>query len=92
MQDLDAGSRRPLYRRDAKIGVVALVALIFFSVSGGPFGFEEAVEAAGTGWVLVGCAIMPLLWSVPEALMTAELSAAFPEAVRGASVPHACRS
>mmetsp|Transcript_31170 Transcript_31170/g.98973 ORF Transcript_31170/g.98973 Transcript_31170/m.98973 type:complete len:681 (-) Transcript_31170:847-2889(-) len=63
-----------------KLGVAGLACLIFFSVSGGPFGFEEAIGAGGAGWVLAGCIIMPIIWSVPEALMTAELSSAYPEA------------
>lgn len=71
----DSGSSR-------RLGAAGLTALIFFSVSGGPFGFEEAVDAGGSAWVLIGCLLVPLLWSVPEALMTAELSSAFPEAVR----------
>jgi len=63
-----------------RIGVAALACLVFFSVSGGPFGFEEAIGAGGAGWTILGCLLMPLIWSVPEALMTAELSSAFPEA------------
>jgi amino acid transporter len=55
-----------------------MVAIIFFAVSGGPFGSEEAVASVGPFWVLIGFVIFPLLWSIPEALMTAELSTMFP--------------
>lgn len=63
-----------------KIGIWMLVGLIYYSVSGGPLGMEVAVKAGGPLLALVGFAAMPLVWSVPEAAMTAELSVAFPEA------------
>lgn len=56
-----------------------LVTLIFFEVSGGPFGTEDAVKAAGPMLTILGFLIFPILWSVPEALITAELATAFPE-------------
>ena len=55
-----------------------MVAIIFFAVSGGPFGSEEAVAKVGPCWVLLGFVILPMIWSVPEALMTAELCTMFP--------------
>lgn len=55
-----------------------MVAIIFFAVSGGPFGSEEAVSSVGPLWVLIGFIVLPIIWSIPEALMTAELSTMFP--------------
>jgi amino acid transporter len=55
-----------------------MVAIIFFAVSGGPFGSEEAVANVGPFWVLAGFIVLPIIWSIPEALMTAELSTTFP--------------
>lgn len=40
---------------------------------------QDAVAAGGPLLVLVGFIVLPLLWSVPEALITAELATAFPE-------------
>ena len=40
---------------------------------------EVAVRAGGPFLALLGFTVMPLLWSLPEAAMTAELSVAFPE-------------
>ncbi|CAM9680261.1 unnamed protein product [Discosporangium mesarthrocarpum] len=57
-----------------------LVMLIFYSVSGGPFGIEPAVAAGGPLLTLLGFLLLPAVWSIPEALVTAELSTAFPEA------------
>ena len=56
-----------------------LIALTFFCVSGGAYGFEDAVGAAGPMVALGALLIVPWLWSFPTALMTAELSSAMPE-------------
>jgi len=40
---------------------------------------QDAVAAAGPLLVLLGFMVLPLVWSIPEALITAELSTAFPE-------------
>lgn len=53
-------------RKQHQIGTAALAALIFFSVSGGPFGMEEAILAAGPLVTMIGLAVLPVLWSVPE--------------------------
>lgn len=57
-----------------------LVLLIFYGVSGGPFGVEPVVAAGGPLIALLGFIFLPLVWSIPEALVTAELSTTFPEA------------
>ncbi|KAJ8612132.1 hypothetical protein CTAYLR_002439 [Chrysophaeum taylorii] len=62
------------------LSTTGLVALTFFSVTGGPFGQELVVKAAGPLFAILGYLGFSLAWSVPEALMTAELSSAFPEA------------
>ncbi|KAH8479314.1 hypothetical protein H0E87_031670, partial [Populus deltoides] len=48
-------------------------------VSGGPFGVEDSVQAAGPLLSLLGFLVFPLIWSVPEALITAEMGTMFPE-------------
>ena len=53
--------------------------LVFYKVSGGPFGCEPAIQAAGPFYGLLGFALFPILWSIPEALITAELGSTFPE-------------
>jgi amino acid transporter len=60
-----------------------LAVIVFYSVSGGPFGVEAAVRAAGNFYALLGFLCLPFLWSLQEALMTAELGSAFPEASGG---------
>lgn len=56
-----------------------LLALIFYTSSGGPFGIEPIVGSVGPLLSIVGYLVFPLVWSVPEGLMTAELASAFPE-------------
>ncbi|GAX25254.1 hypothetical protein FisN_5Lh336 [Fistulifera solaris] len=66
-----------------KIGVLPLAVIVFYNVSGGPFGVEASVRSAGNFYTLLGFLIMPFLWSLQEAAITAELGAAFPESSGG---------
>ncbi|KAL4378651.1 hypothetical protein GQ457_02G037690 [Hibiscus cannabinus] len=61
-----------------KLSIVPLVFLIYFEVSGGAYGEEAAVGAAGPLWAILGFIVFPFIWSIPEALITAELATAFP--------------
>ncbi|MBA3712343.1 MAG: APC family permease [Pyrinomonadaceae bacterium] len=62
-----------------RLRFVALVSVIFFTVSGGAFGIESLVGTVGAGLAVVLIIITPLLWSLPIALMVSELSSAMPE-------------
>ena len=62
-----------------KLTLISLTTLIFYSVSGGPFGIEEIVKAGGPLYALMGFSLL-LVWAIPAALITAELSTAIPEA------------
>ncbi|KAF3782453.1 putative polyamine transporter [Nymphaea thermarum] len=64
--------------KSKKLTLIPLVFLIYFEVSGGPFGEEPAVQAAGPLLAILGFIIFPVIWSIPEALITAELSTAYP--------------
>jgi amino acid transporter len=55
--------------------------VFFFTVSGGAYGLEDLIGFSGPGVALLLIVITPLIWSLPIALMSAELSAAMP--VRG---------
>lgn len=61
------------------LGYTGLVGITFFCVAGGAYGLEGAVGVAGPAWALLAILVVPWVWSVPMALMTAELSAAMPE-------------
>eukprot|EP00277_Geminigera_cryophila_P021631 CAMPEP_0179467116 /NCGR_PEP_ID=MMETSP0799-20121207/48316_1 /TAXON_ID=46947 /ORGANISM="Geminigera cryophila, Strain CCMP2564" /LENGTH=272 /DNA_ID=CAMNT_0021272345 /DNA_START=6 /DNA_END=821 /DNA_ORIENTATION=- len=59
--------------------VAGLVAICYFAVAGGPEGTETLVRTAGPLYSVIGFIVMGLLWSVPMALMSAELTTCFPE-------------
>lgn len=66
-----------------RIGPLVLAVLVFYNVSGGPFGVEETVRAGGNFYTLLGFFLGPILWSIPEAIMATELGCAFPEPAGG---------
>jgi hypothetical protein len=66
-----------------KLTLMPLAILTFYSVSGGPFGCEEAIRSGGYFYTLVGFLVFPFIYSVQEAMMTAELGSAYPEAAGG---------
>lgn len=66
-----------------KLSLTPLVILIFYNVSGGPFGIEATIKAGGNFLSILGFAILPFVWSIPEALVTAELGSAFPKDASG---------
>lgn len=65
--------------RARRLNLYALVSIIFFTVSGGAYGLEPLVGAIGAGWAIVLVILIPMLWSLPIALMVSELSSALPE-------------
>uniref|UniRef100_A0A061QYC5 Amino acid transporter n=1 Tax=Tetraselmis sp. GSL018 TaxID=582737 RepID=A0A061QYC5_9CHLO len=77
LEPLISNSIRPHRHRVLKL--LPLVALIFYEVSGGPFGIEDAVSTGGPLLSLLGFIVLPVIWSIPEALVTAELASTFPE-------------
>jgi amino acid transporter len=72
------GGRRPATRA-RKLALLPLIAATFFIVSGGPYGTEDIVSKTGYGGALLILLLVPLVWSLPTALMVAELSTAIPE-------------
>jgi len=60
-----------------KLNLLQLAILVFYNVSGGPFGIEPSIRAAGNYYTILGFLILPLVWSFPEAMVTAELGSAF---------------
>ncbi len=61
-----------------KLTLMPLVFILFFTVSGGAYGLEDLVGASGPGMALLLILVTPLIWSLPVALMVAELSTAMP--------------
>ncbi len=61
-----------------QLTLIPLISIIYFTVSGGAFGLENIISGAGPGFGLFLLIITPLMWSLPIALVTAELSAMMP--------------
>jgi amino acid transporter len=64
--------------RSSRLRLGPLVAVMFFTVSGGPFGLEGLVGSVGPGVALLLLVATPLLYSVPETLLVGELASMLP--------------
>ena len=62
-----------------ELTLVPLAAIVFFNVSGGPYGIEDTVPAFGPGLTLLLLVLTPLVWSLPVALVMSELASALPD-------------
>jgi amino acid transporter len=60
-----------------KISVLPLAAVIFFTVSGGPYGIEPLIGYAGS-YAIPLLLITPLLWDIPTILVVLELNSMMP--------------
>ena len=61
-----------------KIKPIQLIAIIFFTVSGGPYGLEPLLAFAGQHAALLLLLITPLLWDVPAIFTVLELNSMMP--------------
>lgn len=66
------------HERPVGLRLGPLVAVMFFTVSGGPFGLEGLVSGVGPGLALLLLVLTPLIYSVPEALLIGELASMLP--------------
>lgn len=65
--------------RSGRLSLAGLTFVTFFTTCGGAFGIEPLVGAVGPGWAVVLLFVTPLVWSLPIALMVAELATLLPE-------------
>jgi len=61
-----------------KIRPIQLIAVIFFTVSGGPYGLEPLLDYAGQHGALLVLLITPVLWDVPAIFTVLELNSMMP--------------
>jgi amino acid transporter len=59
--------------------LLPLIGATYFMVAGGPYGLEDIIGDAGYGRALLLLLLIPLVWSLPTALMVGELASALPE-------------
>lgn len=67
----------PLHAHKRVLGVLGFAALATQLVAGGPWGLELSVKEAGPGPVFLCFLLLPIVFSLPQALITAELSTLF---------------
>lgn len=61
-----------------KLKLIPLAAVIFFTVSGGPYGLEPLLGYAGKDGALMLLLIVPILWDIPAILTVFELNSMMP--------------
>ena len=61
------------------VGTLSLVFILFFCTSGGPYTTETLIHSVGPGLGLLILILVPLIWSLPETLIVAELASMLPE-------------
>lgn len=61
-----------------KLKPIQLAAVIFLTVSGGPYGLEPLLEQTGAGAALFLLLVTPLLWDVPTIFTILELNSLMP--------------
>ena len=62
-----------------KIGICQIAFYAFFTVAGGPFGLELCISSGGPFLTFIGLLILPIIFELPLALMTSELSTMMPQ-------------
>ena len=61
-----------------KLRLIQLAAVIFLTVSGGPYGLEPLLTYAGKNGALLLLLVTPLLWDIPAVLTVLELNSMMP--------------
>src|SRR3982750_998125 len=61
-----------------KLGPLQLTAVIFLTVSGGPYGLEPLLNYAGQHGALLLLLVTPLLWDIPTIFTVMELNSMMP--------------
>ena len=64
--------------RKKRLRVFQLAAVIFLTVSGGPYGLEPLLTYAGNDGALLLLLITPVLWDIPGILTVLELNSMMP--------------
>lgn len=66
--------------KEHSIKLHTVVFIMYCLVAAGAFGIEEMISSSGPGLTIVMLILLPFLWAAPQALVSAELGSAIPEA------------
>src|ERR1043166_6873756 len=61
------------------VGTLALVFILFFCTSGGPYTTETLIHSVGPGLGVLILVLLPLFWPLPELRIVGELASMLPE-------------
>src|SRR4051794_27521890 len=61
-----------------KLHTIQLAAIIFLTVSGGPYGLEPLLTYAGRNASILLLLVTPVLWDIPSVLTVLELNSMMP--------------
>lgn len=64
---------------ERRLTLFGLICIAYFTTTGGAFGLEPLVGQVGPGWAVALILLAPVVWSLPMALMVAELATLMPE-------------
>ena len=65
-------------RPKQKVGVMGVVFMIYAMSCAGAFGIEDMIPLAGPGMTILMLCVIPFIWAIPVALISAELGSALP--------------
>ena len=79
MPTADSRSVQPaLHLKRTRVRLFAVFCMIYIFASAGPFGIEEMVSSSGPGLTVLFLVLLPIIWSLPMALVASELGSALP--------------
>jgi amino acid transporter len=78
MSDVSRVLTDPALRR-VRMRIFTAVIVVFTLVCSGSFGMEDVVSSSGPGFTILMIILLPFVWSIPMALVSAELGSAIPE-------------
>jgi len=71
---------RPTTLKEHNISLLSAVMVMYCLVAAGAFGIEEMIPESGPGMTIIMLIVLPFVWAGPQALVSAELGSAIPEA------------
>ena len=74
----ESNNQNKSHRMVKVVSILHLVSISFFFVCAGPFGQGTAIEAGGAKWTFIFTILVPIIFSVPLALISSEQSSRLP--------------
>ena len=62
-----------------KLGLLAIVGMIYSLTAAGAWGIEDMIPGAGPGLALIMLFVLPFIWGLPQAFNDAELASSLPD-------------